>query len=135
MYKGGWVSLGRVVVISNIKCLNHDDNSESWPFKNLNKSPLSWPHTSHMRFPLFIHYLGLFQSFSNMYSFKRNDSRTEKTDLGPCFFFFFNFTILYWFCHISTWIHHRHTRVPHPEPSSLLSPRIIPLGHPSGTLF
>ena len=40
------------------------------------------------------------------------------------FFFlilFFNFTILYWFCHISTWIRHRHTRVPHPEPSSLKS--------------
>ena len=29
---------------------------------------------------------------------------------------FFNFTILYWFCHISTWIHNRYTRVPHPEP-------------------
>ena len=36
---------------------------------------------------------------------------------------FFNFTILYWFCYISTWIHHRYTRVPHPEPSSLLPPR------------
>ena len=35
------------------------------------------------------------------------------------FFFFFNFTILYWFCHISTWICHRYIRVPHPEPSSL----------------
>ena len=33
---------------------------------------------------------------------------------------------MYWFCHISTWIRHRYTRVPHPEPSSLL-----PLGHPS----
>ena len=32
----------------------------------------------------------------------------------------FNFIILYWFCHISTWIRHRYTRVPHPEPSSLL---------------
>ena len=31
------------------------------------------------------------------------------------------------FCHISTWIHHRYTRVPHPEPSSLLPPRTIPL--------
>ena len=37
---------------------------------------------------------------------------------------FFNFTILYWFCHISTWICHRYTRVPHPEPSSLL-PHVI----------
>ena len=46
-------------------------------------------------------------------------------------FYFFNFTILYWFCHISTWIHHRYTRVPHPEPSSLLPPHTIPLGRPS----
>ena len=29
---------------------------------------------------------------------------------------FFNFTILYWFCHISTWIHRRYTCVPHPDP-------------------
>ena len=41
------------------------------------------------------------------------------------------FTILYWFCHTSTWIHHRCTHVPHPEPPSLLPPRIIPLGRPS----
>ena len=41
------------------------------------------------------------------------------------------FTILYWFCHTSTWIFHRYTRVPQPEPSSLLPPRTIPLGHPS----
>ena len=46
-------------------------------------------------------------------------------------FIFFNFTILYWFCHISKWIHHRYTCVPHPEPSSLLPPRTIPLGRPS----
>ena len=45
--------------------------------------------------------------------------------------FFFNFTILYWFCHIATWIRHRYTHVPHPEPSSLLPPCTIPLGHPS----
>ena len=32
------------------------------------------------------------------------------------FFFFFYFTILYWFCHSLTWIHHRCTCVPHPEP-------------------
>ena len=24
---------------------------------------------------------------------------------------------MYWFCHISTWIRHRYTHVPHPEPS------------------
>ena len=41
------------------------------------------------------------------------------------------FTILYWFCHTSTWICHRCTRVPHPEPPSHLPPCTIPLGHPS----
>ena len=35
------------------------------------------------------------------------------------------------FCHIPTWIHHRYTRVPHPEPSSLLPPP-SPY-HPSGS--
>ena len=38
------------------------------------------------------------------------------------------FTVLYWFCHTSTWIRRRYTRVPHPEPPSLLPPRTIPLG-------
>ena len=45
-------------------------------------------------------------------------------------FFFFNFTILYWFCYISKWIRHRYTCVPHSEPSSLLPPHTIPLGRP-----
>ena len=43
----------------------------------------------------------------------------------------FNFTILYWFCHISKWIRHKYTCVPHPEPSTLLPPHTIPLGRPS----
>ena len=47
------------------------------------------------------------------------------------FILLLNFTILYWFCHISKWIRHRHTRVPHPEPSCLLPPHTIPLGRPS----
>ena len=47
------------------------------------------------------------------------------------YFFFFYFTILYWFCHTSTCIRHRCTRVPHSEPPSHLSPHTIPLGHPS----
>ena len=50
------------------------------------------------------------------------------------FFFFFTlfyFTILYWFCHTSTWIHHRCTWVPNPEPLSHLPPHTISLGHPS----
>ena len=54
--------------------------------------------------------------------------------VGKYFFFnfilFFNFTILYWFCHISKWIRHRYTCVPHPEPSSLLPPHTIPLSPP-----
>ena len=47
------------------------------------------------------------------------------------FILYFKFTILYWFCHISKWIHHRYTCVPHLEPSSLLPPCTIPLGRPS----
>ena len=39
-------------------------------------------------------------------------------------FLFLNFTILYWFCHISTWICHKYTRVPHAEPASLLPPHV-----------
>ena len=41
------------------------------------------------------------------------------------------FTVLYWFCHTSTWIHQGCTCVPHPEPPSHLPPRTIPLGYPS----
>ena len=41
------------------------------------------------------------------------------------------FTILYWFCHTSTWIRHGCTCIPHPEPPFHLPPCIIPLGHPS----
>ena len=47
------------------------------------------------------------------------------------FLLFFYFTILYWFCHTSTWIHHGCTHVPHPEPLSHLPPHTIPLCHPS----
>ena len=41
------------------------------------------------------------------------------------------FTILYWFCHTSTWICHGCTCVPHPEPPTHHRPRTIPQGHPS----
>ena len=58
------------------------------------------------------------------------------TDVQKFFIFlnftiFFNFTILYWFCLISKWINHRCTCVAHPERSSFLPPRTIPLDHPS----
>ena len=38
------------------------------------------------------------------------------------------FTILYWFCHTSTWIRHGCTRVPNPESPSHLPPHTIPSG-------
>ena len=46
-------------------------------------------------------------------------------------FILFYFTILYWFCHTSPWIHHGCTRVPNPESSSHLPPHTTSLGHPS----
>ena len=53
------------------------------------------------------------------------------------YFLFFNFTILYWFCHISKWIRHRYTCVPHPEPSSLLPPLpslwVVPVHQPQAS--
>ena len=60
----------------------------------------------------------------------------ENPNINDALYYFFlilflNFTILYWFCHISKWIRHRHTCVPHPEPSSFLPPHTIPLGRPS----
>ena len=51
------------------------------------------------------------------------------------FILFLNFTILYWFCQISKWIHHRYTRVPHPEPSSLpiQSLWVVPVHQPQAS--
>ena len=55
----------------------------------------------------------------------------------PVFLFFlififalFYFTILYWFCHTLTWIHHGCTCDPKHEPPSHLPPHNIPLGRP-----
>ena len=68
---------------------------------------------------------------------KKMRGKITYTLLKDFIFLFFNlilfliFTILYWFCQISKWIHHRYTHVPHPEPSSLLPPHTIPLGRPS----
>ena len=47
------------------------------------------------------------------------------------FIYLFYFTILYWFCHALTWIHHGCTCVPHPEPPFHFPPHPIPQGHPS----
>ena len=46
------------------------------------------------------------------------------------FILFLNFTILYWFCHTSKWIRHRHTCVPHPETSSLW---VVPVHQPQAS--
>ena len=56
-----------------------------------------------------------------------------------CFVFFFSFyfTILYWFCHISTWIHHGCTCAPHPEPPPTALPIpslwVIPVHQPQAS--
>ena len=51
------------------------------------------------------------------------------------YYYFFYFTILYWFCHTSTCIHHGCTCVPHPEPHYHLPPHLIPQGHPSAPVL
>ena len=51
--------------------------------------------------------------------------------IDKVFLFLFYFTILYWFCHTSTWIRHGSTRVPNPEPPSHLPLHTISLGHSS----
>ena len=42
----------------------------------------------------------------------------------------FYFTILYWFCHTLTWVHHGCIQAPNPESPSHLPPYIISLDHP-----
>ena len=45
-------------------------------------------------------------------------------------FTLFYFTILYWFCHTLTWIHHGCIQAPNPDSPSHLLPHIISLDHP-----
>ena len=72
----------------------------------------------------------------NFAPWKKSYDQTRQQIIKQRHYFFFFFTlfyctILYWFCHTSTWIHHGCTRVPHPEPPSHLPPHTIPLGYPS----
>ena len=46
------------------------------------------------------------------------------------YFYFILLTILHWFCHTLTWIHHGCTCYPKHEPPSHLPPHNISLGHP-----
>ena len=80
--------------------------NENWPF------PVLWPLLSFSRFA------GILSAALSQHHLFFN-------------LILFNFTILYWFCHISKWICHRYTCVPHPEASSLLPPHTILLGCPS----
>ena len=71
---------------------------------------------------------------TNTWKDAQHHSLSEKCKSKPqwgnllLLFFLLYFIILYWFCHTSTWICHRYTRAPHPEPP----PSSLPiLGHPS----
>ena len=50
-------------------------------------------------------------------------------------FTLFYFTILYWFCHTLTWIHHGCTWVSKHEPPSHLPPHIISLDQPAPSIL
>ena len=92
-----------------------------------------WTNTWRQRHSYqYIHFTRVFWGFwSGLSSWQKNLPWFNFLYFFIFFILLFNFTILYWFCHILTWIHHRYIRVPHSEPSSLLPPHTIPLGHPS----
>ena len=71
------------------------------------------------------HFLCFFSFFLNIFNFYLFIYFQAS---GILFIIIINFAILYWFCHISTWIHHECTRVPNPEPRSYLRSHTIPLG-------
>ena len=81
----------------------------------------------------------LYVAYVNLYSTEQEQDWDElghrfKSSYWHFIYFilFFNFTILYWFCHISKWIRHRYTCAPHPEPSSLPIPSlwVVPVHQP-----
>ena len=56
-------------------------------------------------------------------------------NLSFIYVIYLHFTILYWFCHTSTWICHGYTRVPHPDPPSLLAPHLGRLSAPAPSIL
>ena len=63
--------------------------------------------------------------------YKRRWMLSESTLFFLIFIFaLFYFTIMYWFCHTLTWIHHGCTCIPKYEPPSHLPTHNISLGHP-----
>ena len=78
-------------------------------------------------------------SDTQMFFFSLNRASQSSEGINLLFYLFFKkififtlfyFTILYWFCHTLTWIHHGCTCVPKHEPPSHLPPHNISLGHP-----
>ena len=124
------------------KSLNSSNTEIDWFFLTLLLTKIEWNINLFFLFHLF----GFIHPFSNSFQFLL---RNHSSPLNPRGFFFhflilfyfvlnfilFTFTILYWFCHISKWICHRYTCVPHPEPSSLPVPSlwVIPVHQPQAS--
>ena len=118
---------------SAYKLNKQGDNIQPWhtPFPIWNQSVVPCPVLTVASWPTY-RFLRRQVMWSGIpISWRIFHSLLWSTQSKPFDFFFLNLTILYWFCQISKWIHHRYTRVPHPEPSSLLPPHTIPLGRPS----
>jgi len=119
---------------SAYKLNKQGDNIQPWhtPFPIWNQSVV---HVQFFFFFFLICYTILMVIFMNACIYFFYSART----LLLLFYFilFLNFTILYWFCQISKWIHHRYTCVPHPEPSSLLPPIpslwVVPVHQPQAS--
>ena len=97
--------------------------------KNFSHLKLNQPFSISCLIPPFpYHFLVLYKLFSH------TSYEIPKLVWFLKIYYYFYFTILYWFCHTLTWIHHRCSCVPHPEPPSHLPPHPCPLGHPSAQL-
>ena len=79
--------------------------------------------------PQLFHYLVMIKDALNLLCLRKLGIETEWVSIffmiHVFIIIFFYFTILYWFCHTSTLIHHGCIRVSHPESPSHLPPRTI----------